>query len=229
MPQRPASFPVQIRSLETENRIIAATEELLREKPLEQITIREIVRKAKCPIASFYARFSSKDELLPRLYDRYNSGIQQRMFGKIAAITPRSHSFKAAIAASVDIIMESYTRDKWLMREVALFARRNPGAIGKRSRETRTTFHKRAAELFLPYAKRIKHPDPLRAAEVGIFIVASIAREAILFGAAPHAAATGLTQAGLRHTLVHTFHSFLKTPCASPHLCCSSSSPPSQA
>jgi hypothetical protein len=124
----------------------------------------------------------------------------------------------------VDIIVDSYTRDKWLMREVALFARRNPKANGAGARRSRTSMHASAAELFAPFAKQIKHRNAVRAAEVGIFLVASIAREAILFGAAPHASATGLSAPALRHTLVHTLNSFLTTPCESPHLCCSPAS-----
>jgi AcrR family transcriptional regulator len=224
MPRKPATPPIQARSQETLTRIVSATEELLKTKAFERITIREIVRKADCPIASFYARFNSKDELLPELYDRYNERVKVSMFNKIRVIDPRTHRFDAAIAAGVDLIIESYTRDKWLMREVALFARRNPAAINKQSRRNRTEMHKQAAVLFAPYAKKIRHKDPVRAAEVGIFLVAAIAREAILFGSAPHAEATGLSQAALRHTLIHTFTSFLTRPCASPHLCCSSSS-----
>ena len=109
--------------------------------------------------------------------------------------------------------------------EVALFARRNPGAIGKDARKNRAGLHARAAEVFAPFSGDIGHKNPVRAAEVGIFLVAAIARETVLFGEAPHATATALSREALRATLVHTFLSFLRTPCESPHLCCS---PPSR-
>ncbi len=222
---RRVSPPQQQRSAQTLERIVEATEDLLRTKSLEDITIREIVRRAKCPIASFYARFRSKDDLLPHLYDRYDARVNPAMRAKVDAIELAELDLAGAVEVCVDLIIASYSRDKWLMREVALFARRHPEAIGKEARRSRAGMHAHAATLFGAFRKEIEHNDPVRAAEVGIFIVASVARESILFGAAPHATATALSSAALRHTLIHTFISFLTSPCASPHLCCS---PPSR-
>ena len=217
------SPPLQERSAKTLERIVEATEDLLRTKSFENVTIRDIVRRAKCPIASFYARFKSKDDLLPHLYERYDARVGPAVAAKIAAADIRKLDLPEAVAMCVDLIIDSCSSDKWLMREVALFARRNPGAIGSGMRKNRAGLHSRAAELFGIFAKDIRHKDPVRAAEVGIFMVASVAREAILFGAAPHAATTALSDDQLRFTLTHTFLSFLRTPCASPHLCCSPS------
>jgi AcrR family transcriptional regulator len=216
--------PQQSRSARTLERIVEATEALLRTKSLDQITVREIVRRAKCPIASFYARFKSKDDLLPHLYERYDARVGPSLRSKLEAIDPSRLELDDAVEICVDLIVASYTRDKWLMREVALFARRNPAAIGTATRRARAGMHAQAAGFFRPFARKIKHKNAVRAAEVGIFLVASIARESILFGAAPHAAATALSAPTLRHTLVHTLHSFLTTPCESPHLCCSPAS-----
>lgn len=225
MPATPrVSPPLQERSARTLERIVEATEDLLRTKSFELITVREIVRRAKCPIASFYARFKSKDDLLPHLYERYDARVRPTISAKLSAIDFDELELQGAVEICVDLIIDSYTRDKWLMREVALFARRNPGAIGAEARRARAGMHSQAATLFTAFEKDIEHKDAVRAAEVGIFIVASVARESILFGAAPHATATGLSPAALRHTLVHTFISFLTTPCASPHLCCSPAS-----
>lgn len=219
------SPPLQERSARTLERIVEATEDLLRTKSLEQVTVREIVRRARCPISSFYARFKSKDDLLPHLYERYDARLGPEVQAKIARVDLEPLDLRTAVELCVDLIIGSYSRDKWLMREVALFARRNPGAIGKGARKNRTGLHARAAEVFAPFAGDIRHKHPVRAAEVGIFLVAAVARETILFGEAPHATATALSRNALRATLVHTFLSFLRTPCESPHLCCS---PPSR-
>jgi AcrR family transcriptional regulator len=216
--------PLQERSARTLERIVEATEDLLRSKSFELVTVRDIVRKAKCPIASFYARFKSKDDLLPLLYERYDARVGPRIESKMAAFDIKSVDLHKAIEICVDLIVDSYSQDKWLMREVALFARRNPGAIGKETRKNRAGMHSRAAAVFAAFEKDIGHKDPVRAAEVGIFLIASVARETILFGGAPHASATALSTNALRATLIHTFFSFLTTPCESPHLCCSPAS-----
>ena len=217
---RKVSPPLQERSARTLERIVEATEELLRSKSLDDVTIREIVHKAKCPIASFYARFKSKDDLLPHIYERYDARVGSSIDARIAAIDITNIDFQKSIEFCVDLIIDSYSRDKWLMREVALFARRNPGAIGADTRKQRVGMHVKAASFFARFAKDIEHRDAVRAAEVGIFMVAAIAREAILFGQAPHASATALSTRALRFTLIHTLYSFLTTPCESPHLCC---------
>ena len=49
-------------------------------------------------------------------------------------------------------------------------------------------------EAFLERRHEITHPDPERAVDVAIFMATTLIREAILFGDAPHAAATRLTQ-----------------------------------
>lgn len=215
------SPPLQERSAKTLERIVEATEDLLKTKSFEEVTIRDIVRKAKCPIASFYARFKSKDDLLPHLYERYDARVGPSVSAKIHAVDIRKIDLPKAVELCVDLIIDSYARDKWLIREVALFARRNPDAIDSNTRKKRAGLHSSSAQMFEVFSKDIKHKDPVRAAEVGIFMVASIARESILFGAAPHAATTALSIEQLRFTLTHTLLSFLRTPCASPHLCCS--------
>lgn len=225
MPTKPrVTPPLQERSARTLERIVEATEDLLRTKSFEQVTVRDIVRRAKCPIASFYARFKSKDDLLPHLYERYNARVGPTLSAKLARIDLEKLDLRGAVAAGVDVMVDSYETDKWLMREIALFARRNPRAIGGETHRERAGMHARAASMFSVFSDDINHKDPIRAAEVGIFIIASIARESILFGAAPHATATALSAAQLRSTLVHTLYSFLTTPCESPHLCCSPSS-----
>jgi len=224
MPTKPrVTPPLQERSARTLERIVEATEDLLRTKSFEQVTVRDIVRKAKCPIASFYARFKSKDDLLPHLYERYSARVGPTLIAKLAGIDTSKLDLRKAVEVGVDLMVDSYESDKWLMREIALFARRNPGAIGGETRRERAGMHSRAAAMFAVFGKEIRHKDPVRAAEVGIFLIASIARESILFGEAPHATATALSAAQLRSTLVHTLYSFLTTPCESPHLCCSPS------
>ena len=59
-------------------------------------------------------------------------------------------------------------------------------------RASRTGTTDLPAKLLARFADDIAHPDPLQAARVG-FMIAAIAREKILFGEAPHAASTALT------------------------------------
>ena len=67
--------PLQERSRETADRFAAAAEDLLRDRSFEEISIQDIVRRAGRPTGSFYARFASKEALLPFIYLRYHEDL----------------------------------------------------------------------------------------------------------------------------------------------------------
>ncbi len=52
--------PCQPRSQRTQDRLLDATEALLATRPFEEITVAEIVRRARRSVGSFYASFDAK-------------------------------------------------------------------------------------------------------------------------------------------------------------------------
>jgi hypothetical protein len=68
------------------------------------------------------------------------------------------------------------------------------------------------ARLLARFADEIRHPDPLAAARVGFFIVAAVAREKMLFGAAPHASDTPLSDDQLKRELARVLYAYLTCP-----------------
>ncbi|WP_433192890.1 TetR/AcrR family transcriptional regulator [Nocardia sp. CA-107356] len=76
--------PRQARSRATMERILSTVEDLLAEKPFEQITIAEIsARSASAPTA-IYARFSDKTALLLGVHERFRERTADKI---VAAIT----------------------------------------------------------------------------------------------------------------------------------------------
>ena len=213
--------PQQSRSQETLDRIVTATAALLQERPFEDVTIRDIVRRARCPIGSFYARFKSKDDLLPYLYERYDSGLDGRVSAKVDAIPSHPLSLRELCLGGVDLIVNEYVERRWLMREMALYARRHPNALPPEIIARRAEVHARPVALFLRLRDEIAHPNPARAVEVGLFTISGAARDAILFGEAPHATITRISVDALKAVLAHSLHHFLVQPCPPPHACCS--------
>jgi len=213
--------PVQARSRETLERIVEAAAALLQVRPFEQVSIREITQRAGCPTGSFYARFKSKDDLLPYLYERYDQTIGERVSRSLAEVPWRELDLREACTRGIELMVDMYVERRWLLREMALFARRYPNAIPPEMVARRSGIHGRPVELLLARRDEIAHPNPERAVEVALYVAAAAARDAILFADAPHAAVTRLSPDALKATLSQSLYHFLTQPCPPPHACCS--------
>jgi len=191
------------------DRFLAATEELLRSRRFEEIGVQEIARRARRPIGSFYARFASKDALLPHLYARYDAGLEPLVEARFARLATRKLSFAATVGAVVDLVLRLYSERLHLLRTVSLFARSRPGELPADLLGRRRRVFERPAAILLRHRARIRHRDPEAAARLGVFFVAAVAREKLLFGDAPHARVTRLPRRALRDELVRMLHTYL--------------------
>jgi len=209
MPRADVRAPLQDRSRETLERILVATEKLLERLPFEEIGVAQIVRRARCSTGSFYARFSSKDALLPLLYERYSADLRPRMLARAAAVDPEVLTLREAAELVAATTVDMYAERRNLLRAVALFARTRPEAIGADVREARGPTTDLPARLLARFAHEIRHPDPLAAARIGFFVIAAAAREKMLFGAAPHASDTPLTDDQLSRELARVLYAYL--------------------
>jgi AcrR family transcriptional regulator len=209
MPSSEIREPLQDRSRDTLERILVATEELLETRPFDEIAVAQIVRRARCSTGSFYARFTSKDALLPRLYERYNAGLRPRMEARAADVDWDGLTLRRAADLVASTTVDMYAERRHLLRAVALYARTHPAAIGPEVRETRGSTTDLPAIVLARFAGEIAHDDPLAAARVGFFIIAAAAREKMLFGAAPHASDTPLSDDALKRELGRTLYGYL--------------------
>ena len=190
-------------------RFAQATEELLQDSPFEDISVQEIARRAQRPIGSFYARFRGKDALLPHLYRRYHDGLEPHVTARLARTEWTTLDFPATVGAIVDFTLGMYDERRWLIRALALFARTSPDALPEGLLASRRRVFDAEVQILLRHKRRIPHPDPEAAARFGIFLVASVAREKLLFGEAPHARVTPLSRKALRAELVRALHGYL--------------------
>ena len=203
------TIPAQRRSRETADRFATAAEELLRTRPFEEISIQDIVRRAGRPIGSFYARFASKEALLPFLYQRYHDGLEPLFAARLARIDWGSLDLSTAVAALVDILIGQYTERRWLIRALALFTRTRPEALPEDLVQRRRQVFDHAVRVLIRHRSRIAHDDAEAAIRFGVYLVCAIAREKLLFGEAPHSRVTPMSRKILREQLVRALHSYL--------------------
>jgi AcrR family transcriptional regulator len=173
--------------------VLDVTEELLKERPFEAISVSEIVRAAGTSVGAFYSRFRDKDALLPALYDRYDRWIRARARRAADERPWEGEPIEGIVEWTVKELVTIFRRRRYLMRAVSLHARLRPEKIDADTRARRKREMSFLREALLSRREEITHPDPERAVDVAIFMATTVCRESILFGDAPHAAATRLS------------------------------------
>lgn len=199
----------QRRGQETMERFAEATEALLEQKTFEEISIQEIVRRAGRPIGSFYARFGSKEALLPLLYQRYQQRLETWFPDQLGRVNWDALGFEACIQEMVEFLIGCYEVRPGLMRAIALFARMRPEALPADLVPGRRRIYALPIAILARHRARIAHDDPEAAIRFGIFMVSSVARERLLFGDMPLARVTTIGRDTLRAELVRALHSYL--------------------
>jgi AcrR family transcriptional regulator len=199
--------PLQDRSRRTLEAILDATEVLLEERPFEKISVPEIILKAGSSTGSFYARFASKDALLPALYARYHATLPPRVARIRRALARRPHALAEAARRIVDELAAVLEERKNLMRAMTLYARTRPEGIAPMIGE-RVALHEEIVDIFAPFKDEMREGwrDAVRA---GLYLVASSLREAVLFPEAPFAVASRQPLARIKDTLCAMLVSFL--------------------
>lgn len=200
----------QGRSQQTLERILSATRDLLQEKEFEEITVAEIVQRARSSCGAFYARFSSKEALLPSLYDAYSRGLptEATVWGDPATWGERSLSVR--VGKMVRFIIQDYRATRLFMRPLALYARQNPGGISPENRQRSSEKHRASCAFLLECRDEITHPDPERAVDLICYFLPAIGRDKILFGDAPHASSVQIDDTALEEELIRMALGYLR-------------------
>ncbi|HEX8640859.1 MAG TPA: helix-turn-helix domain-containing protein [Allosphingosinicella sp.] len=203
--------PVQDRSRRTLEALLEATEALLADRRFEEISVAEIVLKAGASTGSFYARFASKEALLPALYARYHAELPQRLRRIAATVDLPRLSLAEACRRVVREFAATFEGRLNLMRAIVLYARTRTDELQPLMAE-RAAVHGQLIDMFRPFHNAIRHPDPEAAIRAGLFLVGTTVREAVLFPDAPMAALTRLPLDRLEHMLADILHAYLATP-----------------
>lgn len=210
--KRSVSPPLQARSRETYDRILDALESLLATKRFEEITVRELVRRSGSSTGSFYARFPSKETLLPALYERHDRGLHARTANKRGAEGATGETLEETVRAAIRGVVDRYQRRKWFVRAVALHARQHPELITDETRRRRNALHVEWRARLLRHREEITHPDPETAVAFGLFMTITACREKIAFADAPHAASFDLPAERLVEESTRALLAYLGSP-----------------
>lgn len=179
---RPPGPPKQQRSLETQQRILAAVSELLQERQFDQIPVHEIAARAGVSVGGLYSRFGGKEELI-RWFDEQLLQVHQATI--LRALDPlrwEGATMAAIIRRYVEIAVEIFAGNAPLLREIALRSRGGDHQIRQRAEAFNETVDGALVTLLLRSRDQIRAPDPEVAVRLGLIAVTATLREVILFG-----------------------------------------------
>jgi AcrR family transcriptional regulator len=213
MSRRPPTLlkarPLQARSRDTLRALLDATERLLAQQHFEDISIHQILEASGVSTGSFYARFHSKEDLLPHLYQEYSEDLRTRMVAETDPARWRGRGLAERIRLLVAHAVGTYRARRGLLRAVALLARSRPKAVAQSALQERDDQYRAAGALLLECRREIRHPDPALAVQLGILFVLAACRDKILFAEAPHPASVTVTDEQLVIELARALHAYL--------------------
>ena len=178
---RSVARPKQARSLETQERLLVAAEQLIEAKGLSDVSVPEIVAQAGSSVGGFYARFRDKDALLRALEERFFQDVQ----GRLDLLAPPERwagaSIPAIVLPWVTELITTFRRREALIRCFQLRAARDPKSF-EDGRRFRLEVSERISALLMVRRGEIRHPDPERAIDLAVQLGFAFMEQASLLG-----------------------------------------------
>lgn len=173
--------PSQARSQETLERFVAATRELLQERPFEDITVADIVARAGRTVGSFYARFDDKDGVLLALLGDLDDRLRVLVRAFCDPVRWDGAPVAEFVAESVKLNVHAYRRSAPLFRAGLVAAVTRPEF--REQRRSTLRFCAETQKGFLRTRRReLGCADVDRASDAVFELVAATLDHELLFG-----------------------------------------------
>ena len=174
-----ANAPLQARSYESMHRMLDAAEVLLEECSFDELSIQDIVHKAKTSVGVFYARFEDKEGMIAALVERHQDQVIEELQRR------REEKFdrlEGLIRHRVRYLIRLYRGKPGLYRALVLRGHEHPDWRYGNEKERGKLSVAQFAESVAQYNDEVGHPKPKQAAQLAFMVVLATLREKILFG-----------------------------------------------
>ena len=166
--------PVQDRSKATLERILAAGRELLRERDYDDVTVDDIVRRAKTSKGSFYQRFRDKESLLLFVLREEHREAKQSWSEFLDLELWRERTLAEVLDGLIDRLMEIYRGRSNLMRTYARQVLHVDGETRALAVELNRHVHDRLQAIVAEKRSETDHPDPEQATTYLVTVLVSL-------------------------------------------------------
>ena len=116
----------QGRSRASRDKIVAALDDLLREKPFEQLTVAELAKKAGVAVGTVYQRFKNKEALLPVVFQIYLKRLDEWRSGPARIEIEDDDDLRTALRKVFRQAWKIIRKEAHLLRTVHLQTRLKP-------------------------------------------------------------------------------------------------------
>jgi AcrR family transcriptional regulator len=171
--------PQQDRSRDSLQRIYAATNELLKTRDFDSITIADISREAGVSVGSIYQRFGSKNQLLWSLYEAY----VEEATGRIAAFlqTSGSPNVSDRVGALILMLCGMFSDHRGIIKSLLNRYRAQPDTVPE---AIASQIHA-AYDTSVLYLLSVEDsPEFARRAQLAVSMILAMIREQIIYGSA---------------------------------------------
>ena len=208
-PSTPASIspPKQARSERTLSRLLHAAEALILEKGLGDVSVSEIVQRARSSVGGFYARFRDKHGLLRALEERFLSDVSARL----AALADAGRWGDAPLAEIVDTCaaeLVSVTSERRNLIAAFLLRAAEDATLWADGLRFRRDAEDQIGALLRARTAEFSHPEPELAVQLGVQFAFGLVIQRVLTGEVSAAGRT-LTDAELHREIARNFLSYL--------------------
>jgi AcrR family transcriptional regulator len=177
--------PKQARSRKSLRRLLDAAESVFDKYGLARATLPRIAREAGLSPASVYRRFRDKDALIRAVFLRASEINAQELAKEIDLEQLRKIGIRGFTSDWIGGMLNAYGARTGLIRATMMYGQQHPrAAFVRRQKELELQNFRKMVDIFLLWRDEIRHPDPKSAVIYGAILVASTARELILFGQA---------------------------------------------
>lgn len=173
--------PVQERSQKSLERILDATEEILEEKSFSEITVDEIVKKARSSVGVFYSRFPDKLALLHHLDERFSQEAEETLRQHLDYQTWKDCSFAEISSQIIEFLCRIHAEKKGMLRSIILQVRTRPDLRFQQTGKRLARLINRICDFLLNWRQEINHPHPAQALRFALVMVVSLIHEYTLF------------------------------------------------
>ena len=190
--------PSQKRGRDTQAKLVAATRKLLDQTNFETLSVAEITAEAGVAVGTFYRRFTSKEALLPLLYEEYN-----RIFAAWLAKIVKDEGFsspdvRTRVRTLVQKLQSFYSQHAGLIRALHLNSRLNNEIVPAFSVPLRKASYAKVAELIEPNVPEDRRGE---IADAIMLILLSTIVEALIYPEQSPAIVAGLDSDRLTEAL----------------------------